>query len=137
MALIPWRTARCDQQTTSRLSQTQPWTPIGSQKPRRSTPDFSLHTIRSAATNFFEKYVGLPPAASSAFLAHGHKADKGDPNAMSEVIEKFYLVSQKMDLKIKAMQAWSDTVMEAYDKAGGKWPQPYPQPKPKTIRKAQ
>jgi hypothetical protein len=100
-------------------------------------PDFSLHTIRSAATNFFEKYVGLPPAASSAFLAHGHKADKGDPNAMSEVTEKFYLVSQKMDLKIKAMQAWSDTVMEAYDKAGGKWPQPYPQPKPKTIRKAQ
>jgi hypothetical protein len=33
-----------------------------------------------------------------------------------------------------AMQAWSDAVMEAYKKAGGRWPQPYPPPKPKTIR---
>jgi hypothetical protein len=93
-----------------------------------------LHTIRSAATNFFEKYVGLAPASASAFLAHGHKADGNDPNAISQVTEKFYLVSQKMHLKIKARQAWSDAVMKAYDKAGGKWPQPYPQPKPKKIR---
>jgi hypothetical protein len=100
-------------------------------------PDFSLHTIRSAATNFFKDYVGLPPAASSAFLAHDYKADSNDPNAMSQVTEKFYLVSQNMELKIKAMQAWSDAVMEAYDKEGGKWPQPYPPPKPKTIRKRQ
>jgi len=99
--------------------------------------DFSLHTIRSAATNFFEKYVGLPPAASSAFLGHGHKVDENDPNAMSQVTEKFYLVSQKMPLKIKAMQAWSDAVMEAYEKEGGGWPQPYPPPGPKNthIRK--
>jgi hypothetical protein len=95
-------------------------------------PDFSLHTIRSAATNFFNGYLGLPPAASSAFLDHGHKADPNDPNAMNDVTRKFYLESQQMPLKIKAMQAWSDAVMEAYDKAGGKWPQPYPPPKPKT-----
>ena len=97
-------------------------------------PDFSLHTVRSAAANFFEKYIGLPPAAASAFLGHGHKVDENDPNAMSQVTEKFYLVSQKMPLKIRAMQAWSDAVMEAYEKAGGRWPQPYPPPKAKTIR---
>jgi len=34
-----------------------------------------------------------------------------------------------MPLKIKAMQAWSAAVMEAYEKAGGKWPEHYPAPK--------
>jgi hypothetical protein len=97
-------------------------------------PDFSLHTIRSAATNFFEKCKLRPPAAASAFLDHGHKADPNDPDAMSDVTEKFYLETQRMPLKIEAMQAWSDAVMEAYDKAGGKWPQPYPPPRPKYIR---
>lgn len=96
-------------------------------------PDFSLHTVRSAATNFFSKYIGLQPAAASAFLGHGHKADKNDPNAMSEVTEKFYLDTQNMPLKIRAMQAWSEAVMEAYEKAGGRWPKPYPPPKPKIV----
>lgn len=96
-------------------------------------PDFSLHTVRSAATNFFSKYIGLQPAAASAFLGHGHKADKNDPNAMSEVTEKFYLDTQNMPLKIRAMQAWSEAVMEAYKEAGGRWPKPYPPPKPKIV----
>jgi hypothetical protein len=92
-------------------------------------PSFSLHTIRAAATAFFDRYVGLPPAASSAFLAHAHKFDENDPEAMSQVTEKFYLDTQRMPLKIAAMKAWSEAVMEAYDKAGGKWPEPYPPPK--------
>lgn len=99
----------------------------------KGIPDFSLHTVRSAATNFFDGYVGLPPAAASAFLGHGHKADRNDPDAMNEVTEKFYLVSQRMPLKIKAMQAWSDAVMEAYEKEGGRRPQPYPPPNPKKL----
>jgi hypothetical protein len=101
----------------------------------KDIPDFSLHTIRSAATNFLEKCKGLPPAASSAFLDHGHKADPNDPDSMSEVTEKFYLETQRMPLKIEAMKAWSDAVMDAYYKAGGKWPEPYPPPKPKYVRK--
>jgi hypothetical protein len=95
----------------------------------KGIPPFNLHTVRAAATSFFSNCVGLPPAASSAFLAHAHKFDENDPEAMSQVTEKFYLETQRMPLKIKAMQAWSDAVMEAYYKAGGKWPEPYPPPK--------
>ena len=36
-------------------------------------PDFSLHTVRSAATHFLENYAGLSAAASSAFLGHARQ----------------------------------------------------------------
>jgi hypothetical protein len=36
-------------------------------------PDFSLHTVRAAATHFLENYPGLSAAASSAFLGHARQ----------------------------------------------------------------
>ena len=46
-------------------------------------PDFSLHTVRSAATHFLENYPGLSVAASSAFLGHAPPLDYKDPEARS------------------------------------------------------
>jgi hypothetical protein len=94
--------------------------------------DMSLHIVRTAATHYLENTPGLSAAASSAFLGHEPPLDEKDPEARSPTTEKFYSTTQRMPLKIKAMQAWSDAVMEAYYMAGGKWPEPYPPPK---IRK--
>jgi hypothetical protein len=107
-------------------------------KPKKTDPnpknflqgiDMSLHIVRTAATAFLEKAPGLSAAASSAFLSHDPPIDERDPEARSPTTEKFYSTTQRMPLKIQAMQAWSDAVMEAYDKAGGQWPEPYPPPK--------
>jgi hypothetical protein len=112
-------------------------------KPKKNDPnpknhlkgiDFSLHIVRDAATHFLENCPGLPPAASSAFLGHLPPTDDKDPEARSPTTEKFYSKTQRMPQKILAMRAWSEAVMEAYEKAGGKWPQPYPPPNGKIIR---
>jgi hypothetical protein len=38
--------------------------------------------------------------------------------------KRFYLTGQKMELKAIAMEAWSDAVMTAYARAGGRPPMP-------------
>lgn len=98
-------------------------------------PDFSLHTVRSAATHFLENYPGLSAAASSAFLGHAPPLDDKDPEARSRTTEKFYSVTQRMPLKTLAMKAWSGAVLDAYLKAGGVWPpRPYDVPIKKIYR---
>jgi integrase len=98
-------------------------------------PDFSLHTIRSAATHFLENYPGLSAAASSAFLGHAPPLDDKDPEARSRTTERFYSVTQRMPLKTLAMKAWSGAVLDAYLKAGGVWPpRPYDIPIKKIYR---
>jgi hypothetical protein len=85
-------------------------------------PDFSLHTVRSAATNFPENYPGLSAAASSAFLDHAPPLDDRNPEARSATTENFYSLTQRMPLKTLAMKGWSEAVLNAYLKAGGVWP---------------
>jgi hypothetical protein len=98
-------------------------------------PDFSLHTVRSAATHFLENYPGLSAAASSAFLGHAPPLDDKDPEARSPTTEKFYSVTQRMPLKTLAMKAWSESVLSAYLKAGGvRPPRPYEVPVKKYYR---
>jgi hypothetical protein len=80
-------------------------------------PDFSLHTVRSAATHFLENYPGLSAAASSAFLGHAPPLDDKDPEARSPTTENFYSLTQRMPLKTLAMKAWSEAVLDAYLKA--------------------
>jgi hypothetical protein len=83
-------------------------------------PDFSLHTVRSAATHFLENYPGLSAAASSAFLGHAPPLDDEDPEARSPTTEKFYSVTQRMPLKTLAMKAWSEAVLVALSSRRGK-----------------
>jgi hypothetical protein len=98
-------------------------------------PDFSRHTVRTAATHFLENYPGLSPAASSAFLGHAPPLDEKDPEARSPTNENFYSVTQRMPLKTLAMKAWSEAVLNAFLKAGGVWPpRPYDRPIKKYFR---
>ena len=98
-------------------------------------PDFSLHTVRSAATHFLENYPGLSAAASSGVLGHAPPLDDKDPEARSPTTEKFYSVTQRMPLKTLAMKAWSEAVLDAYLKAGGAWPpRPYEAPVKRYFR---
>jgi hypothetical protein len=84
-------------------------------------PPFWLHLVRSVAGNFLDNAAGMPPSASSLMLAHAMPASADE---VAPTTRKFYLSSQRMDVKAKAMKAWSDAVMKAYRKAGGKPPVP-------------
>lgn len=87
-------------------------------------PEFSLHTIRAAAARYLDEGTGLPAAASSALLGHAGEYDVHDPEAAARTTEKFYNASQKMPLKTRAMAAWTNAVMAAFEKAGGRLPEP-------------
>jgi hypothetical protein len=84
-------------------------------------PPFWPHLVRSVAGNFLESAPGMSPSASSLMLAHAMPASADE---VAPTTRKFYLSSQRMDVKAKAMKAWSDAVMKAYRKAGGKQPMP-------------
>ena len=85
-------------------------------------PDFWLHLIRTVAGNYLDKVKGLPSVASSLMLAHKIPADTEGEAA--PVTKEFYLTNQRMNLKADAMQAWTYAVVNAYTKAGGKYPMP-------------
>lgn len=82
-------------------------------------PYFSLHLARSVMTNFLDAKVS--PVASSLVLAHT-LPDTDDEAAPTT--REFYLTSQRMDVKATAMRAWSESLIEAYLKAGGTMPAP-------------
>jgi hypothetical protein len=89
----------------------------------KSMPPFTLHLGRSVTGNWLDNAAGMPPVASSLVLAHAAK-DKGNGDDIAPTTKKFYLTGQRMDVKALAMKAWSDAVMTAYKKAGGKTPMP-------------
>ncbi len=82
-------------------------------------PYFSLHLARTVMANFLDSKVS--PVASSLVLAHTlpTTAEEAAPTT-----REFYLTSQRMDLKSTAMRVWSEALIEAYLKAGGKMPRP-------------
>jgi hypothetical protein len=80
-------------------------------------PPFTLHLGRSVAGNWLDNAPGMPAVASSLMLAHAAEK-KGNGDDIAPTTKKFYLTSQRMDIKAVAMEAWSDAVM-APTKAGG------------------
>jgi hypothetical protein len=86
-------------------------------------PPFTLHLGRSVTGNWLDNAPGMPPVASSLVLAHA-AAKQGNGDDIAPTTKRFYLTSQRMDIKAVAMEAWSDAVMAAYVKAGGKPPKP-------------
>jgi integrase len=81
-------------------------------------PYFSLHTIRDAAASYLLDRDDIPPGAASAMLAHKIKGDH-DPRheKMSPTTHQFYDFAQRLPLKAKAMGAWSEALLAAFEKA--------------------
>jgi hypothetical protein len=84
------------------------------------------HLIRAVTSNFFASHrLTVPPAASSAMIGHALPLDRDlDHRQMSTTTKEYYITAQYMDLKTIAMKVWSDALMEAYVKAGGRLPMP-------------
>jgi hypothetical protein len=87
-------------------------------------PYFSLHTIRDAASSYLLDRDDIPPGAASAMLAHTIKGDH-DPRheKQSPTTRQFYDFAQRIPLKSKAMAAWSEALLTAFDNAGGIYPE--------------
>lgn len=90
----------------------------------KDLPYFSLHDLRDACASYLLDRDDLPPGAASAMLAHTIKGDV-DPRheKMSPTTRQFYDFAQRIPLKTKAMEAWSKALLDAYDKAGGIYPE--------------
>jgi hypothetical protein len=84
-------------------------------------PWFTLHLVRSIAGNFLDGAAGVPKAAISAMLAH---ADGDEDDKLAPTTKAFYVQSQRMELKAIAMDAWSEALIRAVEKAGGTLPEP-------------
>jgi hypothetical protein len=84
-------------------------------------PYYTLHFTRTVITNTLDKIESIPKAAISAMLAHaGEKTD----DRLSRTTAEFYHTNQRMDLKSLAIKAWSEALIEAFLKAGGRMPEP-------------
>jgi hypothetical protein len=92
-------------------------------------PYFSLHLARTVMGNFLETAVS--PVASSLVLAHTlpQTADEAAPTTRA-----YYLTSQRMDVKAAAMRAWSEALVEAFLKAGGRMPAPSEGPRASKLK---
>jgi hypothetical protein len=86
-----------------------------------SLPWFSLHLARAVSGNYLDGAPGVPKAAISAMLAH---ADGDADDRLAPTTRAFYVQNQRMELKAQAMEIWSEAVLNAYVKAGGKPPAP-------------
>jgi hypothetical protein len=84
-------------------------------------PWFSLHLVRSVAGNFLDNCTGVPKSGISAMLAH---ADEEKDDRLAPTTKAFYVQNQLMTEKSDAMQAWSEALIRAFEKAGGKLPEP-------------
>lgn len=84
-------------------------------------PYYSPHLTRTVITNTLDNIKGLPKDGISAMLAHA--GDKADDD-LSRTTRASYHTNQRMEVKADAMAAWSEALMNAYMKAGGKPPQP-------------
>jgi hypothetical protein len=84
-------------------------------------PWFSLHLARSVIGDYLDTAPGVPKAAISAMLAH---ADENIDDRLAPTTKAFYINNQRMELKSVAIQAWSEALRTAYEKRGGRWPEP-------------
>jgi hypothetical protein len=77
--------------------------------------------MRSVAGNFPDSAPGVPASGSSLMLAHALPKGSDD---VAPTTRRFYLTSQRMDIKALAIRAWSDALTATFIKAGGKSPMP-------------
>lgn len=84
-------------------------------------PWFSLHLVRSVAGNFLDGAAGVQKVAISAMLAH---TDGDADDKLAPTTRAFYVQNQRMELKSQAIEAWSEALTRAVEKAGGTLPTP-------------
>lgn len=96
-------------------------------------PWFSLHLVRSVAGNFLDAAPGVPKSGISAMLAH---ADEAVDDRLAPTTKAFYVANQMMAEKSQAMEAWSEALVTAYQRAGGKMPQPSEGPRLSKLTRA-
>lgn len=94
-------------------------------------PWFTLHLVRSVAGNFLDGAPGVPKAGISAMLAH---ADGETDDKLAPTTQKFYVNNQRMPEKAAAMEAWSEALCRAVEKAGGKLPAPRETWRPSKVK---
>jgi|GEM_PF-2818534 len=93
-------------------------------------PDVWLHLVRTVASNYLTDCPGVSDGAISAFLSHKMKGDsrqsseRPSEEQMSPTTAKFYNTSQRIPAKTDAVKAWTEGLMTAYEKAGGRLPEP-------------
>jgi hypothetical protein len=96
-------------------------------------PWFSLHLVRSVAGNYLDNASGVPKAAISAMLSH---ADGDGDDKLAPTTQAHYVDNQKLSLKAQAMEAWSEALCRAVEKAGGKLPAPRETARPSKVKPA-
>jgi integrase len=86
-------------------------------------PRFSLHTFRSLASTHLYDRGDVLPSAISAMLAHRLPNDPSlDQARLSQTTERYYLTTQRLVEKQRAMEAWSQDLILAYQAIGGELP---------------
>jgi hypothetical protein len=98
----------------------------------KELPWFSLHLVRSVAGNFLDNAPGVPKTGISAMLAH---ADEETDDRLAPTTRAFYVQNQRMPEKSDAIAAWSDALIRAIEKAGGKLPEPREKARPSKLRR--
>jgi hypothetical protein len=85
----------------------------------KGLPDYWPHLTRSVAGNYLDGRPDVPASASSLMLGNARPSSVEDA---APTTKRLYLTNQRMAEKAVAMQAWSDALIEAFLKAGGKLP---------------
>jgi integrase len=82
-------------------------------------PHFSLHSLRSAATTYLVENANVPDGAASAFLGHALPGDS-DPQIakLARTTDAYYNLAQHIPMKMKAIEAWSEAILDEYRKLG-------------------
>ena len=86
-------------------------------------PGFSLHSLRAAAATYLVERRDIADGAASALLGHALPGDS-DPQIirLSPTTEAYYNLAQHIPLKMEAIRAWTDALLDEYKKIGGIYP---------------
>jgi hypothetical protein len=89
----------------------------------KGIPEFSMHTIRSTMGDYILDETDLPPGVASLMIAHEIAGDhKSELDRVGETGRRWYFQAQRIPEKIKAMEQWSEALLEAFLDAGGIYP---------------
>ena len=84
-------------------------------------PNFTPHSLRSAATDYLVDRKDIADGAASAMLSHVLPVDPAVLR-ISQTTKTFYDFAQRIPSKIEAMTAWSEALVIEYKKLGGLMP---------------
>lgn len=86
-------------------------------------PDFSMHLLRSTMGDFFLENTDLPDGTASLMIGHEIPGDhRGELDRVGQTGKRWYFQAQRIPEKTKGMALWSETLLEAFYKAGGSYP---------------